>query len=72
LREYIKLYQLNQDRLNKAKPGALVMHPGPMNEGLEISHEVAYGSQSLIEQQVTNGVAIRMALLYLVAGGRNR
>lgn len=72
LREYIRLYQLNQVRLNKAKPGALVMHPGPMNEGLEISHEVAYGSQSLIEQQVTNGVAIRMALLYLVAGGRNR
>jgi aspartate carbamoyltransferase catalytic subunit len=72
LREYIQLYQLNQARLNKARPDAFVMHPGPMNEGLEISHEVAHGSRSLIEQQVTNGVAVRMALLYLVAGGKNR
>lgn len=72
LREYIQLYQLNQARLDKAKPDAFVMHPGPMNEGLEISREVAYGNRSLIEQQVTNGVAIRMALLYLVSGGKNR
>ena len=72
LREYIQLYQLNRARLEKAKPDALVMHPGPMNEGVEISHEVAYGARSLIEQQVTNGVAVRMALLYLIAGGKNR
>jgi len=70
LREYAELYQLNPKRLAKAKPGALVMHPGPMNEGVEIAPEVAYGAQSVIEQQVTNGVAIRMALLYLLAGGR--
>lgn len=70
LREYAALYQLNPKRLAKAKPEALVMHPGPMNEGVEIAPEVAYGAQSVIEQQVTNGVAIRMALLYLLAGGR--
>jgi aspartate carbamoyltransferase catalytic subunit len=70
LREYAELYQLNPQRLAKARPGALVMHPGPMNEGVEIAPEVAYGAQSVIEQQVTNGVAIRMALLYLLAGGR--
>jgi aspartate carbamoyltransferase catalytic subunit len=70
LREYAELYQLNPARLSKARPGALVMHPGPMNEGVEIAPEVAYGAQSVIEQQVTNGVAIRMALLYLLAGGR--
>ncbi|MCL5110158.1 MAG: aspartate carbamoyltransferase catalytic subunit, partial [Chloroflexi bacterium] len=70
LREYAALYQLNPARLAKARPGALVMHPGPMNEGVEIAPEVAYGAQSVIEQQVTNGVAIRMALLYLLAGGR--
>jgi len=72
IREYVQLYQLNAERLAKAKPGAIVLHPGPMNEGIEISHEVAYGTQSLIEEQVTNGVAVRMALLYLIAGGRNR
>lgn len=72
IREYILLYQLNQARLAKAKPDAFVMHPGPMNEGLEISREVSYGSRSLIEQQVTNGVAVRMALLYLIVGGKNR
>ncbi|MBN1375107.1 MAG: aspartate carbamoyltransferase catalytic subunit [Dehalococcoidia bacterium] len=71
-REYIRQYQVNSRRLKKANPGALVMHPGPINEGVEISHEVAYSSKSLIEQQVTNGVAIRMALLYLIAGGKNR
>ncbi|HUX88303.1 MAG TPA: aspartate carbamoyltransferase catalytic subunit [Chloroflexota bacterium] len=70
LREYVKLYQLNEERLNRARPGALVMHPGPMNEGVEIDPVVARGSQSVIEEQVTNGVAIRMALLYLVAGER--
>jgi aspartate carbamoyltransferase catalytic subunit len=48
------------------------MHPGPINEGIEISPEVAHGTQSVIEEQVANGVAIRMALLYLIAGGKNK
>ncbi|MGA2367305.1 MAG: aspartate carbamoyltransferase catalytic subunit [Dehalococcoidia bacterium] len=72
IREYIRLYQVNSERLKKARADAIVMHPGPMNEGVEISHDVAYSSSSLIEQQVTNGVAIRMALLYLVAGVKNQ
>ena len=72
LREYIQLYQLNEERLSQAKPQALIMHPGPMNEGIEISPEVAHGTQSVIEEQVSNGVAIRMALLYLIAGGKNK
>ena len=69
LNEYIRLYQLNESRLAKAKPDALVMHPGPVNEGIELSPEVAYGAQSVIQEQVTNGVAVRMALLYLLLGG---
>lgn len=72
LREYIQRYQLNTERLRLAKPGALVMHPGPMNEGVEISHDAAYCAQSVIESQVTNGVAVRMALLYLLADGKDR
>ena len=68
MREYIRMYQLNSGRLARANPGALVMHPGPMNEGIEISPEVAHGAQSVIEEQVANGVAIRMALLYLLIG----
>jgi aspartate carbamoyltransferase catalytic subunit len=69
LREYSRLYQVNSDRLARAKPGALVMHPGPVNEGVEISAEVAHGARSLIEEQVTNGVAVRMAVLYLLLRG---
>ena len=70
LREYVRRWQLTEDRLAKAKPGALVMHPGPMNEGIEVSSGIAHGGASVIEEQVTSGVAIRMALLYLtVAGG---
>ncbi|UCH51910.1 MAG: aspartate carbamoyltransferase catalytic subunit [Chloroflexota bacterium] len=72
LREYIQLYQLTMERLSLARQNALVMHPGPINEGVEISPEVAHGAQSVIAEQVTNGVAIRMALLYLVAGGKNK
>ncbi|MCX6006627.1 MAG: aspartate carbamoyltransferase catalytic subunit [Chloroflexi bacterium] len=72
IRTYIRQYQVNSERLERANPGVLIMHPGPMNEGIEISHEVAYSSRSLIEQQVTYGVAVRMALLYLIAGGKNR
>jgi aspartate carbamoyltransferase catalytic subunit len=66
LREYARLWQVNEARLARAKPGALVMHPGPMNEGIEISPAVAHGIQSVIEEQVTNGVAVRMALLLLL------
>jgi aspartate carbamoyltransferase catalytic subunit len=68
LREYAARYGLTAARLAHAKPGALVMHPGPMNEGVEIAPDVASGVQSVITDQVTNGVAIRMALLHLLAG----
>ncbi len=70
LREYTRLYGLTMERLALAAPHALVMHPGPMNEGVEIDPEVARCAQSVIEEQVTNGVAIRMALLYMLAGPR--
>jgi len=70
LREYARLYQVNEERLARARPGALVMHPGPMNEGVEISPAVARSLQSTIEEQVTNGVAVRMAVLYLLARGK--
>ena len=70
LREYARLYQVNEERLALARPGALVMHPGPMNEGVEISSAVARSLQSTIEEQVTNGVAVRMAVLYLLARGK--
>ena len=69
LREYANLYALTEDRLGRAHPGALVMHPGPINQGVEISAAIAYGAGSVIEEQVTNGVAIRMASIYLLAGG---
>ncbi len=69
LREYSRLYQITGDRLARAKPGAFVMHPGPMNEGVEISADVAHGARSLIEEQVTNGVAVRMAVIYLMMRG---
>ena len=64
LREYSRMYGITPKRLELAKPNALVMHPGPMNEGIEIDPEVAHGARSVIQEQVTNGVAIRMALLY--------
>jgi aspartate carbamoyltransferase catalytic subunit len=70
LREYAARYGLTRERLLLARPDALVMHPGPMNEGVEIAPDVAVGVQSRIEEQVRNGVAIRMALLYLLAGVR--
>ncbi len=72
IREYVELYQINSKRLGMAKPDVLLMHPGPMNEGVEISPEAAYSKRSLIEEQVANGVAVRMALLYLLAGGSGR
>lgn len=67
--EYSNLYMLTPDRLKAAKKDALVLHPGPMNRGIEISSSIADGMQSLINEQVTNGVAIRMAILYLMMGG---
>jgi aspartate carbamoyltransferase catalytic subunit len=69
LREYARLYCVNAKRLALAKPDALLMHPGPMNRGIEIGSDVADGAQSLIVEQVTNGVAVRMAILYLLLGG---
>ncbi|WP_027356516.1 aspartate carbamoyltransferase catalytic subunit [Desulfofundulus thermocisternus] len=69
LQEYTRLFGLNRQRLALARPGALVMHPGPINRGVEISPEVADGVNSVITEQVTNGVAVRMALLYLLGGG---
>jgi aspartate carbamoyltransferase catalytic subunit len=69
LREYARLYCINGPRLALAKPDALLMHPGPMNRGIEIGSDVADGAQSLITEQVTNGVAVRMAILYLLLGG---
>ena len=70
LREYSRLYAITAERVALAKPNALVMHPGPMNEGVEIAPDVAYGVQSRIEEQVTNGVAVRMARLDLLGGRR--
>ena len=67
--EYIAGYQLTSDRLRLARPDALVLHPGPMNRGLEIDSAVADGSQSCVLEQVTNGLAVRMALLYHLVGG---
>jgi aspartate carbamoyltransferase catalytic subunit len=67
--EYIMLYQLTEERLALARPGALMLHPGPMIRGLEIDPAVADGPQSCVLEQVTNGVAVRMALLYLLTGG---
>ena len=68
LREYARFYGLNPTNVTLAKPDAIVMHPGPMNRGVEISSLVADGVQNVILDQVENGVAVRMALLYLVSG----
>ena len=71
LREYVRRYQVNEERMARAKSGALVMHPGPVNEGIEISPALARSSRSLIGEQVRSGVAVRMALLYLMARGNS-
>ena len=68
-REYASRFGLNMDRVALAKPDVLIMHPGPLNRGVEISSDVADSDVSIILDQVTNGVALRMALFYLVAGG---
>ncbi len=71
-REYATLYGINAERLRRASEDAIVMHPGPMNRGVEITGEVADGLRSVILEQVTNGVAVRMAVLYLLAGDPDR
>lgn len=71
-REYARLFGLNEERLAHANEGALVLHPGPMNRGWEISESVAYGIQSRIQEEVKNGVAVRMALFTLVLMGGKR
>ena len=68
-REYFRYFGLTSERLKLADDDAIVMHPGPMNRGVEIAAEVADGDRNVILEQVTNGVAVRMAVLYLVAGG---
>ena len=68
LREYSQVWGLTEARVARMRPHAPVMHPGPMNEGVEIAADVAAGAQSVITDQVTNGVAVRMAVLYLLAG----
>jgi aspartate carbamoyltransferase catalytic subunit len=69
LREYATVFGMTEERLRLAKPDVMIMHPGPMNRGVEISSEVADGPYSVILDQVSNGVAVRMAVLYLLAGG---
>src|SRR5262249_39759010 len=68
-REYFRLYGLHARRLERAKPEAIVMHPGPMTRGVEIASDVADSGRSVILDQVSNGVAVRMAVLYLLLGG---
>jgi aspartate carbamoyltransferase catalytic subunit len=68
-REYSRYFGLNSDRMKSMKTGAIVMHPGPMNRGLEISAEVADSARSVITEQVTNGVSVRMAILYVLLTG---
>ena len=68
-REYSRYFGLNSDRIRAMKPEAIVMHPGPMNRGLEITADAADGARSVIVEQVTNGVSIRMAILYLLLAG---
>ncbi|HZI78164.1 MAG TPA: aspartate carbamoyltransferase catalytic subunit [Vicinamibacterales bacterium] len=69
LREYFQVFGMTEARLRLAKPDVMIMHPGPMNRGVEIASEVADGPYSVILDQVANGVAVRMAVLYLLAGG---
>ncbi len=69
LREYFNVFGMTADRVRRAKSDVIIMHPGPMNRGVEIASEVADGPYSVILEQVANGVAVRMAVLYLLAGG---
>ena len=69
LREYFNVFGMTKERVKLAKPDVIIMHPGPMNRGVEIASDVADGPYSVILEQVANGVAVRMAVLYLLAGG---
>ena len=69
LREYFNVFGMTAERVRRAKPDVIIMHPGPMNRGVEIASDVADGPYSVILEQVANGVAVRMAVLYLLAGG---
>jgi aspartate carbamoyltransferase catalytic subunit len=66
--EYVKFFGINKDRMKLAKPNAILMHPGPINQGVEIAADITGGEQSVILEQVTNGVAVRMAVLALLTG----
>jgi aspartate carbamoyltransferase catalytic subunit len=70
LREYYRVFGVTEERLAQSKRDITIMHPGPMNRGVEIDSRVADGPHSVILDQVTNGVAVRMAVLYLLAGGK--
>jgi len=70
LHEYYKIFGVTEDTLKKANKSLLIMHPGPMNRGIEISSAVADSKRSVITEQVTNGIAVRMAVLYLLGGGK--
>jgi aspartate carbamoyltransferase catalytic subunit len=70
LREYNRVFGVTSARLDKAPRDIVILHPGPMNRGVEIDSDVADGPHSVILDQVTNGVAVRMAALYLLAGGK--
>src|ERR1041385_5847500 len=70
LREYNRVFGVTRERLDRAPKEVLILHPGPMNRGVEIDSDVADGPHSVILDQVTNGVAVRMAVLYLLAGGK--
>lgn len=70
IREYSKYFGIDERRLSLAKPDAILMHPGPVNRGVELNPQVADGSQSVINQQVTNGVCVRMAVLNMLANGK--
>ena len=69
--EYTAMFGLNKDRFTRTKPDALIMHPGPINRGVEIDSDIADCSRSVILEQVTNGLAVRMAVLFLCAGGKH-
>jgi aspartate carbamoyltransferase catalytic subunit len=69
LREYFNVFGLTEERVKRARPNVIIMHPGPINRGVEIASEVADGPYSVILEQVANGVAVRMAVLYLLGGG---
>lgn len=69
LREYSNLFGLNMEKLQKARRDVLIIHPGPVNRGIEISPDILDSPHSLVLNQVTNGLAIRMALMYMLMGG---